>query len=282
MTAIKGISYARLLEPMPPFTVLSNGEDVRIFQTYDRQEFVAKTAADADFEKLLQFGLRSAAQDRHDAVRVLLGRQPQVWAAVVEAETKFALERRSGTLGNFAQPLCREFSIRRAATAAVRRRLAQEHRLVVVDGDAQSGKTNALAALCGWPELPGGSRPFVFLYVNAAASRQGVFQLLAHHFSRGLGMPVSADDMRRWIGGGAATDEEHKLVIILVDWCADATGNLANDLDALLLMTGQGSLSVVLGLDTTIYEAMHSHVGPSYDDCSRGSPSRERPPPELR
>ena len=67
--AIQGTSYARLLDPMPPLTIVSNGEDTRFFNTYDRKRWTADDINGQLVQSLFQSGMKCASADRDEAIK---------------------------------------------------------------------------------------------------------------------------------------------------------------------------------------------------------------------
>lgn len=255
----QGISYARLLDPMPPFTVVSNGADVRIYQTFDRQELNVTTLGQADLQRALQFALQSAAAGREEAVRTLLDRQPESWVAVVRGETTRALSLQRGHPADVTRPLATGFSIRRGATAAVLNALRGNEPVVALTGPPLAGKTNVLARVC---ELGAASR-FAFLYVDMRRCRQGVFRALSHQFSRGTSVPISVNDLRRWLARAAPGTATPRLVLVLDGWPDSSSGALIEDVDELLLMAEEGSVQIVFAVDDSVYDGVRSIPGRS-------------------
>jgi len=69
----QGLSYARLLEPMAPLTIVSNGEQTQVFQTYDGAEWKPESPDATALEQLIRNATRMGAQDIQNAIATLLG-----------------------------------------------------------------------------------------------------------------------------------------------------------------------------------------------------------------
>lgn len=69
----QGLSYARLLEPTAPLTIVSNGAQTQVFQTYDGAEWKAESPDATAFEQLIRNATRIGAQDIQNAIATLLG-----------------------------------------------------------------------------------------------------------------------------------------------------------------------------------------------------------------
>ena len=99
----QAISYGRLLTPMPPLAVVSNGSDHRFYNTYDKAPWHPSSLDGSTLEGLIENGLTCAATDRDEAVRFLLGRHTSMWADVIRHHTDEALRALSGGLADFGR-----------------------------------------------------------------------------------------------------------------------------------------------------------------------------------
>lgn len=90
----QGLSYARMLNPMPPLVVVTNGTDIRLLETYSGEDWNPPTASDAEFAKLVQAASRAAAVDTKRAVEVLPGTGSDIWVSAVRQATAHSLRER--------------------------------------------------------------------------------------------------------------------------------------------------------------------------------------------
>lgn len=86
-----------------------------------------------------------AAADADDAVRFLLGRTPELWKSIAEAETVARLSDITGEIENFAEPLVAGFSLRRDVATRIKQQICGGAQVVALTGPPISGKTNVLA-----------------------------------------------------------------------------------------------------------------------------------------
>lgn len=261
-------SYARLIDPMPPFYVVTNGETTRIFRTYDRKRMETETIDNAVFEAQLQAAAGAAAADEVFAIRFLLGRSPEVFRKLFQGVTEAELAHSTGGVGDYSQPLAETFRLPRIATAAVRELLTARQPVVFVVGPALSGKTNVLAELCdlsyhGPKEVQG----LVPLYLNCSHRPQGIFQSLATGLTKQTKVPATAEDVRLWLTTGLVTADDCRPVLILDGWPSRSAERWEAELSELLDLVSEATFSLVVVLDEGQAERM-------LNDPERGYRSR--------
>ncbi|MEK8020400.1 MAG: type I restriction endonuclease, partial [Candidatus Parabeggiatoa sp.] len=67
----QGISYARLLTPMPPLVIISNGTDTQFYQTYDKTPWKATKLDEQDIQSILTQAIERASKDKYEAVEII-------------------------------------------------------------------------------------------------------------------------------------------------------------------------------------------------------------------
>ena len=87
----QGLSYARLLPEMAPFVVVTNGQDLRILETFSGKPWTAETPDEKAFEALMASAANVAAGDRDAAIETLMGSDPQVWTRATAAASQAAV-----------------------------------------------------------------------------------------------------------------------------------------------------------------------------------------------
>ena len=110
----QGLSYARLLTPMPPLVIVSNGTTTHFYTTLDGVPWAKEAVTKEVFAKLVSAAATIAAHDRDEAIRILLGANPDVWAAFLRAHTAETLGSRTGALDDLNSPFVSDFSIGRS------------------------------------------------------------------------------------------------------------------------------------------------------------------------
>ena len=59
----QGLSYARMIEVMPPLVIVTNGDDTRIFKSYNGEEFTNSTMQEKHFSAIINSVGKLAADD---------------------------------------------------------------------------------------------------------------------------------------------------------------------------------------------------------------------------
>jgi hypothetical protein len=192
----QGLSYARLLDHMPPLVVVTNGQDVRWLETHTRKEWKPSNDLEAEFKKLVEAASRVAAVDVKGAVQVLLGTGSALWATALRQATAASLDALSGAWSDPLVPFVPNFLIPREATQEVLAQLRSGARAVIVSGAPLAGKSNVLRELAAETES---AADLVVLFIEADDHGPGLFLQLANLLGSTLAWPVSPDEVRTWL-----------------------------------------------------------------------------------
>jgi hypothetical protein len=92
----QGISYARLLDPMPPLVIVSNGQKTEFYTTCDKKPWVTNSYDENALRALVEHALSAAAAEKDESVRLLLGQQPKIWTDIIRQFTSDKLIGRQG------------------------------------------------------------------------------------------------------------------------------------------------------------------------------------------
>ncbi|PTU00606.1 hypothetical protein DBR45_21840, partial [Pseudomonas sp. HMWF031] len=130
----QGLCYAKLLNPPAPLTVVSNGSETRILDTFSGQEWKPTTPDESTLDNLFKNAGRVAAAQITDSVAALLGGDSNAWVPAIEAVTREQLDDLAGDLADASFPFARSFCFSRQATAVCRYHLDKGEKLVVLSG----------------------------------------------------------------------------------------------------------------------------------------------------
>jgi hypothetical protein len=188
----QGLSYARLLPDMAPFVVVTNGDTVRMIETFTGDPWIAETPDDKTFGALIASAAKIAAGDRNAAIATLMGSDPQVWKSAVAAASQTAVTELTGDAQHPLRPFG-PLRIPRLATLEIGRKLAGGARLVLVSGPPIAGKTNVLEQLVRTikPEAAGS------LFLECGAS--DVFRKIADLLADTLDWSIDPEAARTWV-----------------------------------------------------------------------------------
>lgn len=254
----QGLSYARLLTPMPPLVIVSNGATTKFYKTIDGAPWDQTEVSDEVFAKLVAGAAAVAAADRDTAIRSLLGANPKLWADFVRKYTKEALADRAGELRDFGVPFANGFSVERDVVTRVTRKLRKNAPAIAVVGAPLSGKSVVLKQCC--EKLA--TTDLVPLYVDASSARQGPLRLLASVFAKNLFSATSIEQVRQWLSSSLRTMHAHtRLVLFLDEILPELNDTWLGDLDELLALGKTSPLSVVVALDPNTWKALSVRPG---------------------
>ncbi len=245
----QGLSYAKLLTPQAPLLIVSNGEEAEFYQTFDGEIWNPTTKDEEAVRALFSHALSSAADERKEAVRLLLGKQPYVWNNLFRKYTEAALNQLEGAVDDYTHPLTKDFIIDRSIVSEITDSLIDEEPLLVLIGPPLSGKTNVLSQVCQASDAD----KLIPIYIDAQSTSYGIFQHIANQFTRELYIQVQPAEIRQWIFYGIQSIPGH-FVIIIDGWTAGITGTLKEDIDELInFLQPEQSLSVLLSMDDTAF-----------------------------
>ncbi len=79
----QGISYARLIHPMPPITLISNGTDNYFYNTYSKVKIEKDTIDNEFIHKSIDSAFSLAINDFKQTVEILLNNNPQIISQII-------------------------------------------------------------------------------------------------------------------------------------------------------------------------------------------------------
>lgn len=200
----QGLSYARLMNPMAPLVIATDGGPPRLIDTYTG-EVIDVSAAPPSAEMVAQrltAASRLASRDLTRALDTLMGPDAGIWAPALRRTSLDLIAERTGSWSQTRQPFVEGFLLPRHATQGVETKLTQGQRVVFLAGDPLMGKSNVLKELVlrnSAPEKEDADSPPVVLYIEGSSRRQGLFEGLAKIFDAELAWPIEASDVRRWL-----------------------------------------------------------------------------------
>jgi hypothetical protein len=253
----QGISYARLLTPMPPFVVITNGKESNFYRTVDKQKWEISTVDEEKLQELISYGVSLAEKDMDEAVCFLLGRDDDVWVKVIEGITKEHIELLQGEVGDFGRPVIKDFSIQREITAQIEKDLVDGQKQIVLTGPPLSGKTNVFAQLC----ISNKSKGLIYLYLNMANIGYGPLQFLCNRFSRNLFLKKTADDVRGWLIHSLRSPSDYRLVLIVDNWYEITEESMLQEINELLDISSNSNIAIILGMTDTGFALSKSCPG---------------------
>lgn len=109
----QGISYARLIHPMPPLTLISNGVDNLFFDTYTKERSDVTTVDMDLIKRKVDSSFALAIGDFKNALNILLNNEPEIFSQIINQISEERFERYFGSIENVTKPICLDFLIDR-------------------------------------------------------------------------------------------------------------------------------------------------------------------------
>ncbi|TAZ56711.1 type I restriction enzyme HsdR N-terminal domain-containing protein [Rhizobium ruizarguesonis] len=239
----QGLSYARVLNPMAPLVVVTNGDEVRLVKTHDGLPLDGAPLSETQFTAVVTAAARVAKADVARAIETLMGTNPTVWRQAVQQVSAAAIQELTATASDHSLPFDPNFLLERKCTVKVRDHLAQGDRLILVEGQPLIGKSNVLRELV---EKTRDDENLVTLFVSADGS--GVIQSLADAFASQLAWPVTTSEARHWLIQ-LSNSENVPALVIAVDGFDPSMSRLRREIADLTSPSFGGNVRVVVGID---------------------------------
>lgn len=193
----QGISYARLIHPMPPITLISNGKDNLLYNTYTKEELEEKTIDYTYLKALIDNSFHLAINDFKDAVKLLLNKDPELFTKVINKISHSRFSRLTGKMNDFSKPITKEFQIKRELVGKIWQKCQSTPSLIGIITPAFSGKTNFLYQFFEKIKTKNGFA----LYFDCFDHNYRILQHLANHFSKETKSDITEGKIREWIRG---------------------------------------------------------------------------------
>lgn len=191
----QGISYAKLIDPMPPLTLVSNGSDNWFFKTYTKEKLSEQTVDFALIQQITDSSFKLAQSDFKNAISTLLSNDTSLFAKIINQISAEKFLRMTGGLADFSKPIAYDFHIDRDLIPEIELEFSAGVPLVGVIGPAFSGKTNVLHSFF----LSMRSNNCYLLYLDCADHNYSILQQLANHFTKQTKVHVTKDKIREWM-----------------------------------------------------------------------------------
>ncbi|MGW5984151.1 hypothetical protein ACWFOP_28165 [Bacillus mycoides] len=249
----QGLSYARLLTPMPPLVIVSNGKETQFYETASGELSDTKNYDAEELEKLFVRALEIAASQKEEAIRILLGKDPLIWEKVIGELNQISFQSQIGPIESLSQPIAQSFTLPRSITQRIVKLVSGNNSVIAVTGAPLVGKTNVLYEVCKLKDVS-----FVPIYINAENCQSGIFQYLANHFTKHFFSTTSIDDVRHWLLHGIVnTPHPAGKIVIIIDDVRYSEDHITREINELIeLCSSTLSCSIVIACDSSNYDLM--------------------------
>jgi hypothetical protein len=245
----QGLSYARLMTPIAPLVVVSNGKDLWIYETYSGEAWVPKDSTEQAFHnRLLQIN-KLSTKGVGDAISTLMDADHTHWVTAFNAISTQQIDERSGGRGEMGAPFMRGILWPRRATSSTIAAINEKKRAVVIHGPPLSGKSNILRELC---EKSNNCDNTAVLLVEP--DELGIFETIAGVLANLLKWHISPADAREWI---RQVSKSHAArLVIALDGVDPRHSKVLAELNELVGTAYGNALNIVLSVDDSALDAI--------------------------
>jgi hypothetical protein len=226
----QGLSYARLIDQMPPLTLISNGKENWFYNTYTKERIDTTNVDLAFIQELTDNTFQLAINDFKDAVNLLLNKEPELFSKVINQITEVKFNRLFGTVEDFTKPICLDFQIQRQCLTEIQTLFNKGVTLVGVIGSAFSGKTNVLNQFFNATK----SEKNFLLYLDCNDHNYSIFQQLANHFTENAKISITKDKIREWLINSLSNLPDGKFYLLLDNFNNDIAEAIKSEIIELI------------------------------------------------
>jgi hypothetical protein len=257
----QGLSYGRLINPMPPLVLISNGTDNRLFNTYTKEKIDLSEIDLAYIQQRIDTNFQMSTRDFRNTVEFLLNRQPDLIGKVFRGISKKNFDRQTGTLSELDKAIAPTFQIGRRMVRRLHRQTTENPGLLGIVGPAFSGKT---CILYQYFRNYGYQRDTYVLYVDLRDWNYSLYQQLANAFGRETKGAVRKEQIRDWIADLLSNPDESRLVILLDNLQRSINNNLTEEITELIQQFEGSRHSIIYTLDEQKFADLSHIEGRNY------------------
>lgn len=244
----QGLSYARLIHPMPPITLISNGSDNQFYDTYSKQK-LDRDNVDMDFlMNRIDVAFELALNDLKETAEVLLGKEPRVFTQVVNRISHDRFESFKGELSDLTRPICENFILSRSYIEQLHD-LSDKKNLVGLIGHAFSGKTNLLYDFFRTYS----SDENTCYYIDCNQLNYSIFRQLSNHLTKECRFQITEDKIRDWIISYLVGTDEVKFTFLIDNFDINTAQVLKKEVAELIELLKGSKHSIIFTMNQISY-----------------------------
>lgn len=190
----QGVSYARLTDPITPVTIITNGKDFDIYDTYSKEKIEGEILNEDFFLNRLEQASRLAKNEYKNAIITLIENDQRVMFDLFNKVSEDTFKELKGPFDDFTKPIVDHFCVPREQLPAFQQAL-KDYQFVVLTGDAYSGKTNLLYQFYEQAL----SENEAVLYINCIDFHYSIFRKLTNKIHSLLRFPVDEIKLKEWL-----------------------------------------------------------------------------------
>ncbi|MGI9650919.1 hypothetical protein [Chryseobacterium sp. RLHN22] len=246
----QGLSYARLLEQMPPITLISNGRQNKFFNTYTANEIDTDTVDNKMIQDYINNSFRLAANDFKDAVNLLLNNDPIFFSHVINQISEEKFKRQIGCIEDLIKPICLDFNIERSVLLDIMESFEQGNNLIGIQGQAFSGKTTLLYQFF---KKISSKENFVY-YLDCNDQNYSIYRQLANTFSKNTRVTVTETQILEWMRSSLEIEGNKRFYLLLDNFNDNIPSGIMTEIVELIDIFDDGHHRILYTIDEFNYE----------------------------
>lgn len=245
--ANQGISYARLLDQIAPFVIVTNGKKSKVYDTISKQEIGNEQLAQGDFwTNYRQLSTQEDLNIRFEAMQHFLGYSSENLQNFCRVQRERGMSALKGVQSN------RKFNPntyvkRESVRAAVDCFTNSNSAVFAILGESGVGKTNEVCSLA--EEL---GNEHLVLFINATEISEGIDKTLSNEFNWGFSENIGFSEIvRRLTKLGKVLN---KRVLLFIDSLDEAEAiNIERSISELAsnISSSQGIIKLIVSIKTS-------------------------------
>ena len=239
----QGLSYARLIDPIPPITIISNGSQNLLYNTYTKEKIGADNIDLKLLQSIIDNSFAIAMNDFKDAVQTLLNKDYAFFSNVINSSSKEKFLKKIGNIQQFDRVIVENFHIHRDIQKEIEKAFADHNSHVGIVGSAFSGKTNLLYQIYKTIDT---SKEFTF-YIDCNDFNVSILQQLANDISGSSKVFFSKDKIREFFSN--SLNDDTKFYLLIDNFNASIQSSIMEDILELMQMFKSTNHKVIFTVD---------------------------------
>jgi len=258
----QGLSYARLVHPMPPLTLISNGTDNLFYNTYSKTK-LEKDSVDIEFiQKSINSAFSLAINDFKQSVDILLNKNPQILSQIINDISISRFNKITGDLSDFTRPICEDFIIKRDIISKLKEKCGEKN-LIGIIGHAFSGKTNILYDFFRRYNC----KKSAIYYLDCKESNYSIFQQLSNYLTKEFRYPINKEKVREWIISSLDNLENVSFTFLLDNFGTYTSHSIKEEIVELIDLLQKSNHTIIFTIDLLNYKIIAKDKFRNYLTC---------------
>ncbi len=247
----QGISYARLTDPITPVTVISNGSDFRVYDTFSKDCIDCESLKKDFLLTRVDQAAKLAKSEHKNSILTLIENDQRVLFNLLNTISEQTFKELTGESNDVTKPIINNFCVPRETLQTLQNAVT-EHQFVVLTGDAYSGKTNLLYQY--YQKLV--AEQEAILYINCIDFHYSIFRKLTNHIHSLLRFPIDELKLKEWLLIHFNDYTDKKLTIVFDHIRYDIDAVMMADISELLDLFKMDGNQIIISTDQSNYQLL--------------------------